>query len=138
MKRKITTESHVKEIVHDWFKSVNGWSYAPIQNGMGVHGIPDRVGCVPVRITPDMVGRKVGVFVAVECKRPGRRGEQDRGMSKHQQMTLEAIDATGGFATCCDGYEDLATLHQRVFQQELALDNSGARGQERNREVPLG
>jgi hypothetical protein len=119
--RKLVTENHVKALVKDWFDKCKGWSYAPIQNGLGVHGIPDRVGVVPVTVTPDMVGRKVGVFIGVECKKPGRRGEKDRGMSKHQVMTLTDINAAWGHGMVCDGYEDLAQLHNRLFQQELPL-----------------
>lgn len=121
MPRKITTEAHVKDLVKDWFDSVNAWHYAPIQNGLGVHGIHDRIGCVPVRITPDMVGKTVGLFVSVEAKRPGRRGEPRRGMSAHQENNMRDIQAAGGVSRCVDGVADLTGLHHEIFQQELAL-----------------
>lgn len=121
MRKTLKTENHVKELCKDWYVSVGGWSYGVIQNGLGVHGIPDRVGVVPVVITLDMVGKTFGQFTAIECKRPGRRGEPDRGMKKHQVQRAAEINAAGGIAVCCDGYEDLAALHQRVYQMELPI-----------------
>lgn len=107
---KLTTENHVKTLVADWFKAHAAWHYAPIQNGLGVHGIHDRIGCVPVTVTPQMIGKRIGLFVSVESKKPGRRGENNRGMSMHQFNHMEAIRAAGGISICCDGYEDLAEL----------------------------
>lgn len=109
--KKITTENHVKEMVKTWFDDRQAWSFAPIQNGLGVHGIHDRVGCVPVTITPEMVGEQIGVFVSVECKKPGRRGEQNRGLSKHQQLVMDAIHDAYGLTVVCDGFEDLERLN---------------------------
>lgn len=108
--KQLKTENDVKKIVVAWFKDHDGWSYAPIQNGLGVHGIHDRIGCIPITITQDMVGKKIGAFVSVESKRPGRRGEPDRGMSKHQVLAMDGIHAARGMSIVCDGPEDLALL----------------------------
>lgn len=108
--RKIETENHVKALVKEWYERRSAWSYAPIQNGMGEHGIHDRVGCVPITVTPEMVGKRVGLCVTVESKKPGRRGEPRRGMSVHQQLQMEAVRAAGGLSICCDGEEDLLNL----------------------------
>lgn len=114
--KKLTSEADIKTITKQWYAKHDGWSWAPVSNGMGVHGIADRVGVVPCIITPEMVGHRVGVFVAVESKRPGRRNEPDRGMSKHQKLVMDAIRATGGLSICCDGYEDLAELDQELLR----------------------
>lgn len=108
------SENQVKDIVRRAFKALRIWSYAPIQNGLGQHGIPDRVGCMPVVVTPQMVGKTIGVFVAVECKREGRRNEPRRGMSVHQELTLLDITNAGGITLVCDGEEDLNEFHKRV------------------------
>ena len=108
--KQIRTENDVKALVKQWFADRGGWSYAPIQNGMGEHGIPDRVGCIPVTVTPEMVGKRIGLFVSIEAKAPGRRGELREGMSKHQQLKLKAIREAGGLSIRCDGYEDLSGL----------------------------
>ena len=83
---------------------------------MGTHGIPDRIGCVPIVVTPEMVGKRLGLFVAVESKRPGRRGEKDRGMKQNQKDHMDAINHTGGIAICCDGVDDLQLLEQDIHE----------------------
>lgn len=109
-------ESKVKDLVRDWFNSLSAWHYAPIQNGLGVHGIHDRIGCVPVTVTPSMVGKHIGLFVSVESKAEGRRNEERRGMSKHQYHNMIDILAVGGLSIVCDGQEDLDGLSRRLIE----------------------
>jgi hypothetical protein len=104
------SEADIKALVKDWFDAHDAWHFAPVQNGLGVHGIPDRIGVVPVTVTQEMVGKRIGLFVAVEAKRPGRLNEQDRGMSKHQVLVKDGINDARGFAICCDGAADLKDL----------------------------
>lgn len=112
--KKIETENRVKDIVRQWYDAHDGFHFAVVQSGMGVHGIHDRVGCVPITITPEMVGKRVGLFTTVECKRPGRRNEKDRGMSKHQVIFMENSRKAGGISVCCDGFDDLELLDQEI------------------------
>jgi hypothetical protein len=114
VKKLVETENDVKKLVKKVFDDALAWSYAPIQTGMGVHGIPDRVGCVPVRITPEMVGSVVGLFVAVEAKRPGRRGEKNAGATGQQVDQLRGIVDAGGIAMMVDGEDDAETLHMEL------------------------
>ena len=104
------TENHVKDIVRQWCDKHDAFHFAVVQNGMGVHGIHDRLIALPITVTPEMVGKKVGLFVSIECKKPGRRNEPDRGMSKHQVMFMEGVKKAGGVSACCDGEEDLLAL----------------------------
>lgn len=104
-------ESHVKGWVKDWFAARKAWHYAPIQNGLGEHGIPDRVGCVPIVVTQQMVGKTIGLFVAVEAKKPGRRGEEYRGATGHQRDNIVAIQTAHGVGRVVDGHEDLVELN---------------------------
>lgn len=103
-------EPVVKDMVKAWYDARGAWSFAPVSNGMGKHGIHDRVGCVPITITPDMVGKRIGAFVSVEAKSTGRRGEKNRGMSKNQYENMVEILVAGGASTVCDGEEDLKNL----------------------------
>ena len=112
--KKLETENHVKDITRQWFDKRNAYHFAVVQNGMGVHGIHDRLAALPVVVTQEMVGKTIGLFVSVECKKPGRRGEHDRGMSKHQVMFLEGVRAAGGLSKCVDGYEDLEMLEKMI------------------------
>jgi hypothetical protein len=109
-KKLIETENDVKALVKKAFDSLGAWSYAPIQTGMGVHGIPDRIACVPVKITPEMVGKTLGLFAAVESKRPGRRGEKNAGATGQQVDQLDSIIDAGGVAMLCDGDVDMLRL----------------------------
>jgi ribosomal protein S19 len=104
------SENDVKKLVKKWYDAHGAWSYAPIQTGMGEHGIPDRVGCVPVKITPEMVGMTVGVFVAVEAKKPGRRGEERAGMTPAQRNQATEINQAHGIGQLADGIADLHNL----------------------------
>ncbi len=115
MKREPKTENDVKALVKKWFDEQHAWSYAPIQNGLGVHGIHDRIGCLPVMVTPAMVGKKIGLFVSVEAKKPGRRGEELRGMSRHQYNNMVDILSAWGLSIVCDGQEDLDGLDRRLI-----------------------
>ena len=113
--KKLETENAVKDLVLQWFKQREGFSYAPVQNGFGVHGVHDRIGALPITVTPEMVGKRIALFVSVEAKKPGRRNEPDRGMSKHQVMFMEGVQKAGGVSVCCDGYEDLEQLEGQIL-----------------------
>jgi hypothetical protein len=126
MKRDPVTENDVKALTKERFDWLKAWHWAPVSNGMGVHGIPDRVGAVPVVVTPAMVGKKIALFVAVECKKPGRRGQQDRGMSKHQKLIVDAINEVGGIAICADGIGDLNDLTLRIGDLVGMWENKAA------------
>lgn len=62
-----------------------------IQAGLCV-GSSDILGITPVTITPDMVGRTVGVFTAVEVKAAKGR------VSLEQQRFIDAVKRAGGIA----------------------------------------
>lgn len=113
-KKNPDCENDVKALVKDWFDDRNAWHFAPIQNGLGVHGIHDRIGCVPVVVTQAMVGKRVGLFVSVEAKAPGRRGEAREGMTVHQADNLRDINAASGISIRCDGEHDLFFLGGRI------------------------
>lgn len=54
----------------DWPSPILGWYYMPMQNGMGVHGIPDFICCYR------------GKFISIEAKAPGKEpteNQKDRG-----------------------------------------------------------
>ena len=71
----------------------------------------DLIGVVPVKITPDMVGQTLGVFAAVECKKPGWHltpGDQ-RGQAQDKFIQLvRSVGGVGGFVS------DPAQVHEVV------------------------
>lgn len=89
-----TPEGKVKDLVKRVLKTENVWHYMPMQNGMGVVGIPDIVGCVPVTITEDMVGKTIGVFIGVETKAKGKLNKT----TPNQRNVLTQIHGSGGIA----------------------------------------
>lgn len=101
------TEEHVKREVKSFFEDFGGWSFAPVQQGKGEHGIPDRVGFIPVKVTPEMVGTTIGVFVAIEAKKPGRRGQKLAGCTGQQADKLRDILAHNGIAALVDHRSDI-------------------------------
>lgn len=112
--KNLETENHVKDVVRQWCDRRDAFNFAVVQTALGVHGIHDRIAALPVVITPAMVGKKIGVFLSIEAKRPGRRGELRRGMSAHQEEFMEGVLKAGGLSICCDGYDDLAALEATI------------------------
>lgn len=88
-----TPEGRVKAKVKQFFKNIGAWYYMPVQNGMGVVGIPDFIACIG------------GRFVAVETKAPGREGAT----TANQDMQLGLIHDAGG---CAVVVSDVDTLKQ--------------------------
>ena len=89
----MTPEGRVKEIVKRRLRGAC-WFYMPVQNGMGVTGIPDIIACVPVEITPDMVGKTFGMFLGVETKAPGK----EHTVTANQRRQLDGISDNRGVA----------------------------------------
>jgi hypothetical protein len=63
-----------------------------VRYGVCNPGGSDLIGWQPVRITPDMVGRTLAVFTAVEVKAPGGR------ITPAQQNFLDVVRRAGGFS----------------------------------------
>lgn len=64
----------------------------------------DRITIVPIVITPEMVGKTIGVFGAVEMKKEGwKYTGKDRELG--QKNFLDYINARGGIAFFCDSVE---------------------------------
>ena len=60
-----------------------------IKYGLG-KGSPDLIGWKTVKITPEMVGQRIAVFVAVEVKREGKTPP------RNQKAWIQAIETAGG------------------------------------------
>jgi len=101
------SENLVKKWIRARLDSWNAWHVASQNTGLGSSGVPDRLCLIPRKDYP--------VFVGIEAKRPGRRGEKNRGCSELQVKQLRAIAATGGIGWVVDSHEDLDML-QRVIE----------------------
>ena len=89
----MTPEGAVKEGVKKLLKSRGIWYYMPVSNGMGQHGIPDFICCVPPS----------GKFLAIETKAPGKL----RTVTPLQERAIGNIRTAKGWALVVDDAEDL-------------------------------
>jgi len=88
------------------------WGYMPVQTGFGQHGIPDHIFCVPMTITPDMVGKELGVFVAIEAKTEVGK------LSKYQEIQIRQIGEAAGIAEVVYGKdESLDAAINRILEE---------------------
>lgn len=70
----------------------------------GVEGMPDGIGFVPVIVTPEMVGTKLAVFLAVEDKTGSGRA------SKEQAAFIRMVRLFGGRAGLSRSDDDVAAI----------------------------
>ena len=94
----MTPEGRVKDAIKKMLKAAGWYWFMPVSNGLGKHGIPDIIACKPTVVTQDMVGQRVGLFVGIECKAPGKLGT----VTPLQERELKAIEAAGGIAVLAD------------------------------------
>lgn len=93
-----TPEGRVKDAVKAWLKERGIWYYMPVQNGMGVTGIPDFVCCWQ------------GQFLAIETKAPGKRAN----LSANQERQIQQIHQAGGAAVVVDDVSQLEGVLNRA------------------------
>ena len=70
-------------------------------------GSSDLIGWTPVTVTPDMVGKKIAVFTAIEVKlnKNGKYKATDL-----QKAFISAVKSAGGFAGVADCNKDLEDI----------------------------
>ena len=91
-----TPEGKVKDAVKKWLRERGYWFYMPVQNGMGVQGIPDFIICA------------AGQFIAIETKAPGKR----KNTTANQEARIAEIKQANGVAVVIDDPEQLKDLEK--------------------------
>lgn len=91
-----TPEGKVKDAVKKWLRERGYWFYMPVQNGMGVQGIPDFIICA------------AGQFIAIETKAPGKRNNT----TANQKARIAEIEQANGVAVVIDNPEQLKDLEK--------------------------
>ena len=91
-----------------------------VRFGVGGRGGSDLIGAVPVTITPDMVGRTVAVFAALEVK------TKTGCATKEQQNFLAAVARQGGIAGVVRSPDEAAETIQSWMSHDT--NNSGRMG----------
>jgi len=89
-----TPEGRVKDAVKKLLKRHGIYFFMPMQNGMGVVGIPDIIACWD------------GKFLAIETKAPGKI----KNVSANQQNQINLIRQANGIAVVVDNVEQVELL----------------------------
>lgn len=87
-----TPESYEKDEICKYLTGILSWFFRPYMAGFGKSGVGDIIACVPVVITADMVGMRLGLFVSVEVKREGKEP------TAIQTARMIEISEAGGYA----------------------------------------
>lgn len=83
----------------------------------------DYIGITPIKITPEMVGKTIGVFTNLEIKPQGalqstiRKAEKSGSREAAQAKAINLVRSFGGFAGFVTSGEDLNTLLSEYFQE---------------------
>lgn len=105
-----TPEGKLKRQVKAFLKEIEAYYYMPVQNGMGVVGVPDIVGCYK------------GTFFGIETKAPVKnpRPPEKRWAkaTANQQAHILAIREAGGVADVVDDMQQVKEMFA-VIQSEI-------------------
>jgi len=102
---KLTPEGRVKDQIKKLLKARDIWYYMPVQNGMGVVGIPDFICCWD------------GLFLAIEAKAPGN----PHTLTVNQKRRIDEILQAEGLALIVDDpaqLEEWLNAHQESQAKE--------------------
>ena len=101
-------EASLKKKIKSDCDAMGWWSFAPVQQGMGASGIPDRIVCVPTVISPEDVGKTMGLFTGIEAKVKGNKP------TALQMSQLKGIAAAGGMALVITGEKGRPYVVERI------------------------
>lgn len=112
-----TPEGRVKDKIKKLLKSHGIWYYMPMQNGMGVAGIPDLICCYE------------GLFIGIETKAPLKNPttfeQRWAKATANQQARMREIQKAGGIAFVADDVQQVIDILNDI--KPLAEMNHKAR-----------
>lgn len=79
----------------------------PLHSGLCV-GSSDLIGWTSIEITPEMIGKKIAIFTALEIK------TQTGKISKEQTNFIETVNRFGGIASVLRSVDDLNNLFDNI------------------------
>ena len=101
--KELKTEAHVKCELKKMLKEIGAFRFSVAAGGFGgVGGIADDIICFR------------GRFIAIESKRPGRRGEENEGLSALQCLFRDQVMDAGGMFFKVDSYEDIEQVRRKL------------------------
>jgi len=89
----------------------DAWHIMVVPTGYGVNGIPDHLFCVPITITQGMVGKELGIFIAIEAKSPIGK------LSPLQRIQINKILKAKGHAQVVRGTKEIGKMKRQIIQQ---------------------
>jgi len=89
-----TPEGKVKAAIKKDIRKLGAYECWVVPFGMGKSGVPDLLLCYE------------GLFIGIELKAPGRRGEKNRGATPRQMLNLRSIRDNGGYAAIVDSVQE--------------------------------
>ena len=99
----LKTENDVKKALKEMLKEIGAFRFSVAAGGFGgVGGIADDIICFR------------GRFIAVESKRPGRRGEKNEGLSALQCLFRDQVMEANGRFYKVDSYEDIEHVRRKL------------------------
>ena len=116
-----TPEGRVKDAIKKFLRQRGAWFFMPVSNGMGQVGIPDIICCYK------------GIFVAIEAKAPGKRGN----VTENQKRVLLEILNAQGYAWVVDDINDLPILFN-ALDVTLKLENGNGQVNNPQTGIPEG
>lgn len=102
MVRKIESENDVKRALKDMLDAIGAFHFPASAGAFSIGGVSDRLACYQ------------GRFVAIEAKRPGRRGEENEGLSGLQVKFGRAVTAAGGLFFKVDDLESIEDVRKEL------------------------
>ncbi len=86
------------------FKTLDG--KRKVRAGLEAEGASDLIGIKTITITPDMLWEQIGVFVAIEVKKPSWK-KPSTDTEQQQQNFIDQVIKRGGIAFFINDHEDL-------------------------------
>jgi len=111
-------EAKIQRRIQSIWKARGGWCFKVHGNEFTGAGIPDLIGLIPVKITTDMVGMELGLFVGLEVKRNDKEEA-----SLIQLHTLLEIAKRKGYAEVVHSVKE--GKHALRKARALSTDGSG-------------
>lgn len=81
---------------------------------IGVTGVSDLIGITPYKIQPQDVGRTVGIFTALEVKKP-----KDGRVRSEQNAFLRTVNRLGGLGAVVKSADDAERVVTEMWKCEL-------------------
>ena len=96
-------EAKVQTKIKEKLESFGAWCFKAMKSSKG--GTSDLIACLPITITKDMVGKKVGLFVAIEVKDLGKISTT-KGIQHYQ---IKKVKQAGGVGLVADNLGKVMT-----------------------------